>query len=211
MVFYKDFAPLVSIILPTFNRRKLIERAINSVLKQSLDKWELIIIDDGSTDGTQDFVNRLAVTEKRIKYLRQSHRGISYSLNTGIKTSKGRFITFLGSDDEYKPEHLQLRADFFHAHPGIDLIHGGIEIVGDPFVPDKRDTSKKIHIKECIVGGTFFGKRKVFENLNGFKNIPYSEDSEFLERASKIFNIRKVDFPTYVYYRNTRDSITNTI
>ena len=68
-----------------------------------------------------------------------------------------------------------------------------------------------IPLYECVIGGTFFGKREVFEQLRGFNNIPYSEDFEFLERALKIFKVEKVYYPTYIYHRDTMDSITNKI
>jgi hypothetical protein len=67
-----------------------------------------------------------------------------------------------------------------------------------------------IHLSECSIGATFFGRRNVFFALNGFRNIEYSEDSDFLDRARKRFNIKKVDYKTYKYYREIPDSITNT-
>ena len=96
-------------------------------------------------------------------------------------------------------------------HPETDLIHGGVNIIGDVFVADRNDNKKMIPLYECVIGGTFFGKREVFEQLRGFNNIPYSEDFEFLERALKIFKVEKVYYPTYIYHRDTMDSITNKI
>ncbi len=95
------------------------------------------------------------------------------------------------------------------ANPQMDLIHGGAVILGDPFVVDKYDATKKIHLQDCPIGGTFFGKRKVFLELNGFNPVAYSEDSEFFERAQQRFAVGRVDFPTYRYDRTTVDSITN--
>ncbi|MCX8011295.1 MAG: glycosyltransferase family 2 protein, partial [Ignavibacteria bacterium] len=141
------------------------------------------------------------------------HNGLAHSRNFGIKNSVGKFITFLDSDDEYKRNHLELRMNYFEANHDIDLIHGGVEIIGTPeshYVKDKNDLSKKIHLSDCVIGATLFGRRKVFEALNGFRDI-YSEDSDFVERAIEFFNIRKVDFPTYIYHRDTTDSICNTI
>lgn len=201
----------VSIIVATYNRAKLLKRAIESVLAQTYQNWELIVVDDGSTDETFRVVDNYFQGIKNLKYLKQHNSKLSAARNTGIKLSAGDFITFLDSDDEYKNEHLKLRVDYMKANPDVDLIHGGIEIVGDPYVPDKYDRSKKIHINECIVGATFFGKRKVFNRLKGFHRIEYSEDSEFFERASKKFVIKKVNFPTYIYNRNNADSITRNV
>ena len=132
-------------------------------------------------------------------------------MNVGIKKSNGGFITFLGSDDEYLEDHLKVRIDFFNTHKKMDLIHTTAEIIGDEYVKDKNDLSKMIHLNECILGGTLFGRRDVFEKLNGFNKVNYSPESDLVERAEKEFNITKLDLPTYIYYRDTPDSICNTI
>jgi len=208
---YKGNRPLVSIVMPTFNRESYLNRSISSVLKQTYSDWELVIVDDGSTDNTFQLVNRFISKYENIRYVKHSNRKSPLTTNAGILASCGDYITFLGSDDEYKEEHIKLRIDFMLATPDIDMIHGGVEIVGHPYVKDKNDLSKEIHISECVVGGTFFGKRSIFFELDGFKNLIYSDDSDFFERAEKKFKIAKVDYPTYIYYRDTPDSICTTI
>lgn len=94
----EECKPLVSIILPTYNRAHLLERAINSVLKQEYENWELIIIDDGSTDNTKDVL--LAFKDARIKVFGQRNMGISSSRNAGIDKATGDWFCFLSSDDE---------------------------------------------------------------------------------------------------------------
>ena len=209
MRLYKDGNPRVSIILPTFNRFSCLSRAIESVLNQTFTSWELLVIDDGSTDDTFRLVDKFIRGNENIRYLKHSNKKLPFTLNTGILSACGEYIAFLGSDDEWKPDHLGIRMETFEEEPGVDLIHGGVEIIGDPFVTDKNDRTKKIHLNNCIIGGTFVGKRDLFLKLNGFENLEYSEDSEFFERALKIANIRKVNFETYIYYRNTINSITN--
>lgn len=208
---YKGNRPLVSIVMPTFNRESYLNRSISSVLKQTYSDWELVIVDDGSTDNTFQLVNGFISKYENIRYVRHSNRKSPLTTNAGILASCGDYITFLGSDDEYKEEHIKLRIDFMIANPDIDMIHGGVEIVGHPYVKDKNDFSKEIHISECVVGGTFFGKRSIFFELDGFKDLIYSDDSDFFERAEKKFKIAKVDYPTYIYYRDTPDSICTTI
>jgi len=211
MDLYNNLYPAVSIILPAYNRAKLIPRAVKSVAAQTYLNWELLIIDDGSQDDTQEMCAGFVNKDKRIKYFFDEHKGLPPSLNRGIELASGNFVTFLGSDDEYLPRHLELRADYMNRHKEIDLLHGGVEIIGNEFIKDKNDLSRLVHLSECIIGGTFFGKTEIFRELNGFKNIPYSEDSEFFERASEKYKIANVDFPTYVYYRNSEDSISNNI
>jgi glycosyltransferase involved in cell wall biosynthesis len=107
-------SPVVSIIMPVFNRRYLIGRAIDSVKHQSYTDWELIIVDDGSTDGTPDAID---TTDSRIRVLRQKNAGANAARNTGIAASRGRYIAFLDSDDEWLPHFLALTCAFLEHHP----------------------------------------------------------------------------------------------
>ena len=202
--------PAVSIILPVYNRKHLIMRAVRSVEAQTFADWELLIIDDGSTDGLEHLILPHVNEKPRWRYMKHSNRGLAASRNIGIHAALGGFVTFLDSDDEYKPDHLQKRVDFFRRHPRVDFIHGGIELVGPPethWVQDAFDPAKLIHISECCVGATFFGKKAAFLKSGGFKLLSYSAESEFLQRIAKKFIVRKVDFPTYRYYTGLEDSI----
>ncbi len=98
--------PFFSVIIPTYNRADLIGIAIESVLKQSYGSWELLIVDDGSTDNTKEVVT--TYTDQRIKYIHQKNAERSAARNNGIKQSKGSYICFLDSDDYYLPQRLQL-------------------------------------------------------------------------------------------------------
>ena len=106
--------PNVSIILPTFNRGDVIRRAIDSVLRQSFTDWELVIVDDGSTDGTAEAV---AVLDPRIVVVRQENAGVYVARNAGLAKARGRRITFLDSDDEWTPSYLELTTGFLDRHP----------------------------------------------------------------------------------------------
>jgi len=196
--------------MPVYNRQAYIQRAIESVLNQSYKNWELITVDDGSQDNSAYLLEIYKANSPKIKVIYQTHKFLPAARNNGIKNSSGDFITFLDSDDEYTSDHISLRVNYLQEHPEIDFLHGGIKIIGDEYVPDKDDPRKLIHLSECTIGATFFGKRNVFVDLEGFKDIHYSEDSEFLERAIKIYKVKKISFPTYVYHRETPDSITNT-
>ena len=97
--------PFYSIIIPTYNRSKFISRAINSVLDQTFSDWEIILVDDGSTDNTRDVISLF--DDERIKYLYQENSERSVARNNGIKNSNGEWICFLDSDDYYLPNHLE--------------------------------------------------------------------------------------------------------
>lgn len=106
--------PVVSIILPTFNRADTILRAVRSVLAQSFSDWELLVIDDGSTDDTAALVTGL---DARIHIIHQKNAGVYVARNNGLKRSRGEYITFLDSDDEWMPNFLAITVAFLRAHP----------------------------------------------------------------------------------------------
>jgi Glycosyltransferases involved in cell wall biogenesis len=98
--------PAVSVIIPTYNRAHTISQSIISILNQTYNNFELIIVDDGSTDNTEEVVKNF--NDKRIKYIaHKENRGAASALNTGISFSSGSFVTFNGSDDEWLPEKLE--------------------------------------------------------------------------------------------------------
>ena len=113
---------MFSVILPTYNRAKFIEGAINSVLNQDYLNWELIIIDNFSTDNTQTLVEKF--NDQRIKYVKYKNNGIiAKARNYGIKLSNGNYLAFLDSDDWWYPKKLTTMADLIKAHPYDCLYH----------------------------------------------------------------------------------------
>lgn len=202
-------SPVVSVILTVYNRDSSLRRSVNSLLGQSFHDWELIAVDDGSRDNSFTILKEYAELFDNINVFTQVNRKLAFSRNRGIFNSSGKYITFLDSDDEYEANHLSERVLFMDRNPETDLIHGGVKVIGNEFVRDKDNPFFFIHLSECTIGGTFFGKREVFESLNGFKENMYSEDSEFLQRAEDIFNVKKVDFNTYIYHRESEDSLTH--
>ncbi|MCE1164049.1 MAG: glycosyltransferase [Bacteroidetes bacterium] len=202
-------APVISIVITYYNRKKLLLRAIDSVLNQSYQDFELIIVDDGSSDDAYKEIFRLINIDYRIKYARHSNRKTQLSLNAGIRMSSGKFITFLDSDDEFAKNHLSTRISFFKKNKHTDLIYSNAALIGkedDMWVPDAKNQNKLIHLDDCIIGATLFGKEHVFRQLGGFRNV-YSHDSDFVKRAEKKFKVEKFISPTYIYHRESHDSI----
>lgn len=207
----KSCESLVSIILPTYNRENYLNRSIDSVLNLTYKNWELLIIDDGSNDETLSLVKNYLNQFSNIRYFFHENRGAAYSMNIGMQNSRGKLITFLGSDDEYLANHLGKRIEYFEENMDVDLLHSPAKIIGDEFVKDKYDLTKKIHLDDCILGGTLCGRAEVFQKLNGFKEVNYSPESDFVERAEKIYKVEKFNLKTYIYYRDTPDGICNNI
>lgn len=204
--------PFFSVIVCTFNRAGLLPRALDSVLAQVESDWEVVIVDDGSTDDTVQTVQKYAESDPRFRLLRhEQNRGTSVARNTGIAHADGLFVTFLDSDDAYDPEHLSSRRMMLLQHQQIQILHGGVTVIGDPFVVDRHNPARTVHIDDCVVGGTFIVRHDVFSTLGGFAELDYADDAEFMDRAERAgLMIAKTDHPTYIYHRDTPNQITST-
>jgi len=202
--------PFFSVIITTYNRSDLIKRALDSLLSQTEQDWEAIIVDDESTDNTYHQILPYIQLNPGIRYFRKNHSGEAMSKNTGIDFSTGKFITFLDSDDEYEPHHLQSRKEILIHNPTVKFLHGGVKIIGNQYVPDRFDYNKKIHLSKCTIGGTFFIEKEVMIKLKGFRKIILGTDADFFDRALEAgIPIRETRVPTYVYHHENEDSITN--
>jgi GT2 family glycosyltransferase len=110
----EDRRPAVSVIVPTYQRRAMVTRAIASVLAQTYDDLEVIVVDDGSTDGTREAVLRLG---ERVRYEWQPNRGVSAARNRGLRIARGSIVAFLDSDDRWLPDHLAVLTRMLEEHP----------------------------------------------------------------------------------------------
>jgi hypothetical protein len=121
-----DFMPgpgergVVSIIIPCFNRADIVGETIESVLAQSYDRFEVIVIDDGSTDNTREVVARYA--DPRIRYFYKANGGLSAARNSGLEAARGEFIAFLDSDDVWRPWKLRAQMEIFSRYPEVGLV-----------------------------------------------------------------------------------------
>ena len=110
----------ISVVIPTFNRISLVARAIDSALKQSLNPYEIIVVDDGSDDGTSEMIQN---KYKSIKLIQQQNNGVSAARNNGIKHAKGDWIALLDSDDEWIEKKLENQVDRLIKTPEYDFCH----------------------------------------------------------------------------------------
>jgi glycosyltransferase involved in cell wall biosynthesis len=202
----------ISVLMAVFNTDfSFIKRAIDSVLIQDFQDFELIIIDDGSTENNREaLLHYVEQHEDKIIYIRHSNRGQSASINRGVLYSAGEYITILDSDDEYKPNHL---TNCLREVENLDLICSTtetiVDTVDDYYVPDKNDQTKLIHLDDAILFGTLFGVKKVFTSINFRRG--FAADADFYENASAQFRVKKVDLRSYIYHRNMPNSICSTI
>src|ERR1700752_3699749 len=108
---------LVSIIIPCYNAEKYIDRSIESILNQTYKDFEIIIINDGSTDNSEEVIKKYLTLDNRVKYLKQVNQGVSATRNKGIELAKGEILAFLDSDDVWEPENLEIKVDALLNNP----------------------------------------------------------------------------------------------
>lgn len=121
-----------SVVIPTYNRAKMLAQALESVLSQSYAPLEILVVDDGSTDDTSDVAERFG---KHVRYIRQDNAGVSVARNRGIKESRGDIIAFLDSDDAWEPEKLEIHAAVYQRWPEVGWAVSDIIIVDDDRQP----------------------------------------------------------------------------
>jgi len=119
--------PTVSVIIPAYNQANFIGKAIESVLRQTYQDFEIIVIDDGSTDNTEEITR--GFKDKRVKYIKKykKNRGISVARNIGIKTARGKYIALLDSDDEWLPEKLDKQINILQSEsPEVGVVYSNL-------------------------------------------------------------------------------------
>ena len=196
--------PLVSVIIPTYSRGWILEEALDSVLSQDFQDYELIVVDDGSTDNTREI---LAGYGNEITVLRQVNKGVSAARNRGIAEAAGRLIAFLDSDDLWLPQKLSRQVDFFNSHPEALIsqteeiwIRNGIRVN-----PKDRHRKPSGMIFErslglCLVSPSAVMIRKaLFDAVGVFdESLPACEDYDLWLRISCRYPVHLIDTPLIV-------------
>jgi glycosyltransferase involved in cell wall biosynthesis len=175
--------PTFSVIIPTYNRAGLLPRAAHSVLNQTFTNFELIIVDDGSTDGTRAVAEQ--ITDSRVRYVRQVNKGRSAARNMGAALARGSYLTFLDSDDEARPTWLAHFAQAFQ-RPQAGLVCVGCEIEenGEKITVLPEDLGDLFdHQTGLFLAGTFALRRKLFTAVGGYvEQLSFSENTELALR-----------------------------
>lgn len=204
----------VSVIIPTYNRAVFLARAIDSVLSQSYPNFELIVVDDGSTDETQAL---LASYGENLTVLRQENRGPASARNVGIRAARHPLLAFLDSDDQFTPDKLAQQVAAMEAQPDLLISH----TQETWFRNGRHLNQKKRHAKEggdifarslqlCVVGmSTVMARRELFDRIGLFdESFPCCEDYELWLRASIRHHFLLVDMPLTIKHGGREDQVS---
>jgi len=204
----------ISVIVPTYNRKNFLKKAIDSVKNQTKPPAEIIIIDDGSNDGTDQMVAR---DYPELKYFWQGNSGISSARNLGIKNSSGDWIAFLDSDDEWLPKKLEVQSEEIEKNPELCICHSNEIWIRN----GRRVNPKKIHQK---FGGYIFEKclplcvispssviihRSIFKQYGDFDtSLPACEDYDLWLRICAFLPVLYIDEPLIIKHGGHEDQLS---
>ncbi len=206
--------PQVSVIIPTYNRGWTIREAVDSVLIQDYKDFELIVVDDGSTDNTPEVLDAYCGV---IKVFRQENKGVSAARNRGIAEASGRFIAFLDSDDLWFPQKLSRQVEFFNTTPDALIcqteeiwIRNGVRVN-----PKKRHKKPSGMIFEpslalCLVSpSAVMIRRSLLEVVGNFdETLPACEDYDLWLRISCRFPVYRIDTPLIIKRGGHEDQLS---
>lgn len=205
--------PLISVIIPTFNRASVLARAIDSVARQKFTDWELIVIDDGSTDQTSEVIKTFSKTLP-IRNFHTTNNGVSKARNLGAQSARGEWLAFLDSDDEWLVNRLSDQLPLLSKYRWI---HGEEIWVRDGVRVNATNKYKKSggRIFErcvdlcCVSPSTSLIERKLFEQVGGFRpDFPVCEDYDLWLRLASRFEAGFVETPVIVKYGGHADQLS---
>jgi len=209
---------MISIVMPTWNRREFLPQTIEGVLNQTYKDFEFIIIDDGSTDGSIELIEDYAKKDKRIRVIKKIHTGGTETFNTGFKAAKGDVICPLGSDDVWLTTKLEEQVKVAKDYPNHIIHNYSIsineknEILNYQTFPICEDGDyKKIALGNptpWFVTSSWFIPRKIFDEVGYFQH--FYEDYDWIMRATLLHNVKQIVIPKFLTLHRTNPK-SNTI
>lgn len=194
-------APKISVILPVYNAEKYIREAIDSILNQTYRDFELIIINDGSSDGSRNIIS--GYTDKRIVFLEQSNIGLAATLNSGIDLARGEYIARQDNDDISLPPRLEKQLQFMEANKEIALCGTCAEIIdqnGQPTGRHHKHSSNPVHLKFALlfnnpfVHSSVFFRKEITGRVGNYNTDPgIFEDYNLWSRIARVVKISNLD------------------
>jgi glycosyltransferase involved in cell wall biosynthesis len=186
-------APLISVIMPTYNRADLVGQAIDSVRQQDFEDWELIVVDDGSTDETPEILSAYGRSGK-VHCVRQENAGQSVARNRGLQRAKGKWVAFLDSDNRWLPHKLSTQVNALKTMSDVDVLYGDIELIDEEgrFVSSQPERPRYSGIiwrqllhSNCVNFNTSVVRREKIEAVGRFdERLRRGEDYDLWLRLS---------------------------
>lgn len=210
----------ISVIIPTYNRAGLIERAVKSVVDQTVKPQEVIVVDDGSSDNTREVVE--SIQSPLVKYVYRKNGGAGAARNTGVKEAAGDWIAFHDSDDMWRPDKLEKQVKYIKEHSDAGLVYSSYEMHLEDgtsiLMPGKKDDLPlegnvfvPLLVRNTVGAPTVVVRKELFEKAGGFdESLRSLEDWDFAIRFARDNVIGFLDDITMDAYRVDRSVSANT-
>jgi glycosyltransferase involved in cell wall biosynthesis len=196
-------SPLVSVILPTYNGSRYLAEAIDSCLGQTYDNWELIIVDDCSTDSTPQIIGSYVARDSRIRSIRhETNLKLPRALNTGHAAARGEYLMWTSDDNRFLPAALEELTRFLEEHSSVAVVYADSVLIDEQgrYLQDypAQPPSRLAYMN--ALGGCFLYRRTVYETLGGYDtDLFLAEDYEFWLRAYRSFELAPLHKVLYEY------------
>lgn len=222
---------LVSVVLPAYNAKDLLPEAVESLRRQTFSNWELVAVDDGSTDGTGELLDTFAEQDPRIRVIHQENEKLPRALNRGFAEARGQWLTWTSCDNRLKPVFLERMVDCLERHPEWDAAYANLDIIGEQGEPLRGSSwylhyqvppgSEHIHLPSDTsllnvwpnnyVGAAFLYRSRVAGLIGDYSPWRFGmEDYDYWMRVNGLMRLRHVDFDEPVYeYRFHSHSLTS--
>jgi glycosyltransferase involved in cell wall biosynthesis len=205
--------PAVSVVMAVYNGTEFLSEAIESVLGQTFTDFEFIIIDDGSTDGTSDIVDRYASADPRLRVYRQEHARLAAALNRGIKLARGKYIARMDADDVAYPHRFERQVQFFDKRQDLAVLGGAFELVGSHgqrgvivrLPEDDAAIKSKLSSANCLAHPTVMVRKDILTEMGGYRGqFVHAEDYDLWLRIAERHVLANLAEPIlrYRFHRN---------
>ena len=208
--------PQVSVVMAVYNERSHLEEAVQSILNQTFEDYEFIIINDGSTDGSREVLERFADQDSRIRLVHQENQGLALSLNRGISMASGRYVARMDGDDVSYPQRFERQVRFLRGHPEVGVLGTKVKYIdvngqvnGEwPLPTDPDEIAWHLLFNNCLAHSSVMARRAILEELNGYAEwMPVAQDYELWTRVVNHWRITNLPV-TLLKLRRHEGSVT---
>ena len=209
---------LITVIIPLYNKEQWVKRALDSVLAQTYENLEILVVNDGSTDGSWEVV--AAYSDERIRIIDKQNGGVSSARNLGIEKAKGEYIAFLDADDKWYPKYLEVLADGFEKYPDASILSNRLVYRHDGEEEFETETKEAVSYETLDfiktlskgefpihIGSTLFKTSLLYDKALRFnESMRLAEDVNFMLRVSRYGKVILSDYTGLVYFQDDAQS-----
>lgn len=200
----------MSVVMPVYNAEKFLKESIDSILRQTFDDFEFIIINDGSTDNSQDIIDYYSSIDSRVVAVKQSNHGVVYTANKAIDLSKGEYVARIDADDIALPQRLEQEVAILNKHKNTVLVCSSFEVIDEDgeflykniTTPDNTSIKRALYLRNPIANGSTMIRKEALLKVGKFDDI-FAEDFHLWMKLEKLGDFEATGTVLYRWRMNT--------